>query len=190
VPHDKRKLVSFYWAFKEYGQRALSTEEAWGALATVRLSLLEKYKGGLSRFTREFLDRQFFNKAGGNDFETTGMLLPECMSAPAGNRLTLNAGLWCFVADEPALKDFFMIKGHAGLLPCILLFQCSPASPVRPDRPCGVHQHRVYGLDGDEKAHGRVYTRIVFAPRRATRPSRARRLQGARARVWYELFRI
>ena len=119
--HDKRKLVSFYWAFKEYGQRALSTEEAWGVLATVRLSLLEKYKGGLSRFTREFLDKQFFNKtAGGNDFETTGMALPQCMSAPAGNRLTLNACLWCFVADEPALKDFFMIKGHAGLLPCIL----------------------------------------------------------------------
>ena len=45
-----------------------------------------------------------------------------------GVPILLRALLWCFVADEPALKDFFLHKGHAGLLPCplcanVLLFR-------------------------------------------------------------------
>jgi hypothetical protein len=32
----------------------------------------------------------------------------------------MKENLFCFIADEPALKDFFLHKGHAGLLPCCL----------------------------------------------------------------------
>ena len=44
--HDKRALVNVYWAFLEYGVRALSTEEAWGVLATLRQSTMDAYRGG------------------------------------------------------------------------------------------------------------------------------------------------
>lgn len=113
--HDKRKLVSFYWSFREFGQRALCTEEAWFILATVRLCVLNKYDGGLSRFVRVCLAKYFFNTSGGCNFKDPGMTL-----TTGDVTGTLRAVLWCFVADEPALKDFFWNKGHAGLLPCVL----------------------------------------------------------------------
>ena len=113
--HDKRKLVSFYWSFREFGQRALCTEEAWFILATVRLSVLTKYDGGLSRFVRECLTRFFFNTSGGCNFQDPGMDL-----TTGDVQGLLRAVLWCFIADEPAIKDFFNNKGHSGLLPCVL----------------------------------------------------------------------
>ena len=109
--HDKRKLISIYWTFREFGVRALSTEEAWFVLATVRVSKLADYDGGLSRFTRECLTKHFFSTTGGNNFKTTGM---------ASALGVLRASLWLVVADEPALKDFFLNKGHSGLFPCVL----------------------------------------------------------------------
>lgn len=112
--HDKRKLIAFYWSFREFGARALSTEEAWFVLATVRTHVLDKYEGGISRFTRECLDSYFF-KEGGNNFGTSGMMIPQ-----AAADHPLRALLWSFVADEPALKDFFMNKGHAAMKPCAL----------------------------------------------------------------------
>ena len=110
--HDQRKLVSVYWAFREFGDHALMAEESWGICATVRQTVLNKYEGGLSRFISHLLKRYFFNSAGGTADLDAGVQMPD------GS--VLKATLWCFVADEPALKDFFLCKGHAGLLPCIL----------------------------------------------------------------------
>ena len=107
--HDKRKLINVYWTLAEYGQRALTSEEAWSVLCTLRTSKVELYKGGLSRFVREALDAYF------TEFEQRGVALPDGSGV-------LRAKLWCFVADEPALKDFFLFKGHGGLLPCILCY--------------------------------------------------------------------
>ena len=56
-------------------------------------------------------NKYFFNAAGGCNLES-GVKLPDD-TTPKGR-------LFCFVADEPALKDFFLHKGHAGLLPCCL----------------------------------------------------------------------
>ena len=109
--HDQRKLISIYWAFREYGAAALCAEESWGILATIRTKVLSKYHGGLSRFTTEVLDNYFFNEAGRRNLET-GFQLPD--------GTVLKGNMWCFIADEPALKDFFLVKGHAGLLPCCL----------------------------------------------------------------------
>lgn len=110
--HDQRKLVSVYWAFREYGDQALMSEESWGILATIRQTVLSKYEGGLSRFTAHALNKYFFNTEGGTADLGAGVQMPD------GSMLT--AKLWACVADEPALKDFFLFKGHAGLLPCIL----------------------------------------------------------------------
>jgi len=104
--HDKRKLINIYWSLAEFGLAALSSEEAWSVLTVLRTSKVEEYNGGLSRFTGEVLEREFA------DWEARGVELP--------NVGTLRAKLWCFVSDEPALKDFFLHKGHAGMLPCCL----------------------------------------------------------------------
>ena len=112
--HDKRKLIAFYWSFREFGPRGLAMEEAWMTLALIRTSTLEQYEGGICRFTRECLDKHFFC-ANGNNFKTTGMFLP---SVPANG--PLRAVIWTFLGDEPALKDFFECKGHAGFKPCLL----------------------------------------------------------------------
>ena len=110
--HDQRKLVSVYWAFRQYGEAALCAEESWGILATIRTKVLGKYAGGLSRFTQEVLNKYFFNGAGDYCNLESGAALPD--------GTILRGRLWCFVADEPALKDFFLHKGHGGLLPCCL----------------------------------------------------------------------
>ena len=67
--HDQRKLVSVYWAFRQFGEAALCAEESWGILATVRTKVLAKDKGGTSRFTSEMIRKYFFSDAGGTNLE-------------------------------------------------------------------------------------------------------------------------
>jgi len=108
--HDQRKMVGFYWSIREFGQKALVTEEAWHVFATVRQKTLDSYSGGISRFTRDLVVEKYFK-----DFMTSGLFLDV-----AGAVAPLTLCLWCFVADVPALKDFFNNMGHGGLKPCPL----------------------------------------------------------------------
>ena len=108
--HDERKIISFYWSLRELGAKALATEEAWHVFATVREKLIGKYSGGISRFTREVMLETHFNT-----LMHEGMMLPRVRAGGP-----LRVAVWAFVSDEPALKDFFENKGHAGLKPCIL----------------------------------------------------------------------
>ena len=110
--HDRRKLVSFYWSFLDFGVDALSVEANWFVLATVRKSVFNSYDGGLSAFFRDCL-RKYFFESGGNDFGTTGLMVPKLM-------FLMLAHPHVVIADCPALKDFFMSKGHTGYLPCLL----------------------------------------------------------------------
>ena len=116
--HDGRKFDAVYWSFKEFGQRALCSEESWFCLTVIRSTELEQLESGLSHALGKLCDEFFFNPRGTN-FATTGIFL----QLPSGVAL-IKISIKVIIADEPALKDIFLCKGHAGLKSCMLCSNC------------------------------------------------------------------
>ena len=118
IKHDKRSVWAVYWSLLDFGITVLGVEEVWMTLTVVRSKKLAEIAGGLSRLLRRLLE-EFFFKSDGNNFESTGMFLKLCGQERSYPKPLL-ANYYCTIADEPALKEMFMAKGHAGKKPCLL----------------------------------------------------------------------
>ena len=110
-PHNYRKLQTFYWSVKELGHQALSSEDGWWLLTTVRSSTVSLLKDALSQVAKKaFLS--FFQPGG--DF-SIGVLMP----SGASSKFVLVAKLGLVIADESALKQMYENKGASGKVPCL-----------------------------------------------------------------------
>ena len=110
-PHNKRKFLSFYMSFLQFGHAALRSEACWFPIGIIRSSVLDKVDGGVSCALRLML-RAMLLQDGGNFVE--------------GVVLDLDDGPTLFFAqfrvhlgDEAALSRGLSCKGASGMRPCI-----------------------------------------------------------------------
>ena len=115
---DERKIDTVYWSFLEFAD-ALCHEEVWLVLTCARTTELKKIDGGLSRIVAQLL-RDFFFNENGNNFAGAGMKLNLLGDVEGVQQMPLTANLAAVLADEPALHDLLLCKGHAGFKPCVL----------------------------------------------------------------------
>lgn len=90
-----RKLQSFYFSFREFGPRALSSEYLWFTVAAARSHYVNELDGGIGRYARDTL--LLFE-----DFATVGFQIDD---------IIIWAKVSTFVADESALKMCLGVKG-------------------------------------------------------------------------------
>ena len=110
-PHNKRKFLSFYMSFLQFGHVSLRSDACWFPLGIIRSSVLDKIDGGISCALRYML-RAILLQDGGNFID--------------GVVLDLNDGPTLFFAhfrahlgDEAALSRGLSCKGASGIRPCI-----------------------------------------------------------------------
>jgi hypothetical protein len=114
---DRRGVEAFYWSFLEFGA-ALCMEELWFTCAAIRTVVVkDDVQAGMSHFVRFLLEKAFFNPDG-CDIERHGVILDVSESGDSSELATVIAKHHVTVADEKALKDVLMNKGHAGTKPC------------------------------------------------------------------------
>ena len=114
-----RKSCVFYWAFAELGAHALCHEEVWGISTLVRNTICKEMPGNIGDLANKVL-QTFFNPE--HDMRTSGVTFT---LMPTANGETLEVArlftkICIVVADEPALKEIFDCKGHAGHICCLL----------------------------------------------------------------------
>ena len=107
--NNNRKLVSFYWAFVEYGAK-LGVEDCWMHLATIRRSWMTGAKCGWSQVFKE-LCKLFFRKP--KDL-ASGVVLNLLGHGPC----TLFAKIGALIGDAPALQSCWGWKGASGWKCC------------------------------------------------------------------------
>ena len=107
---NSRKLQTFYWSLAEFGAAALSCEDAWLVLTSVRSKTVMDLNSKLSQLTKHCM--LSFTQHG-RDFRH-GALMP-CEGNPG---FMLCAQLKLVVADESALKSMYEFKGASGKLMC------------------------------------------------------------------------
>lgn len=112
APQNKRRCWGVYLTFAELGSVALSKEQYWLAIATLRTSIAARTRGGFSACLRALL---------------RAVLLSPCNLGTVGAPVMLPSGpfllrmrLSHILADEGALKTAMSAKGAAGLRPCYL----------------------------------------------------------------------
>ena len=110
-PNNKRKFLSFYMSFLQFGHAALRQNCCWFPLGIIRSTVLKKVDGGVSCALRMML-RAMLLQDGGNFVD--------------GVVLDLDAGPTMFFAqfrshlgDEAALSRGLSCKGASGIRPCI-----------------------------------------------------------------------
>ena len=127
--NNRRRLQTFYWTVKELGPKALSSEDAWMVLTTVRSATVSELQDGLSQVTKEAI-LSFF--AVGRDFGH-GLSMPLTAAVP----MMLCCDFSMIVADESALKHMLECKGAGGKLPCLFCRNCIQKryapNPLHPD---------------------------------------------------------
>ena len=112
APQNQRRCWAVYLSFTELGSVALSKDQYWLALATLRTSIAARTRGGFSACLRALL---------------RALLLSACNLGTVGAPVMLPSGPVLFrmqlrhmLADEAALKTAMSAKGAAGLRPCYL----------------------------------------------------------------------
>lgn len=109
--NHSRKSTVFYWAFAEFGLRALCHEEVWMTACVCRNSMTTKLAGGASCLFQNILEL-FFGDV--HNLIITGM----SVEMHDGSRLRIFGKVSILLADFPALKECIDCKGHAGLFCC------------------------------------------------------------------------
>ena len=69
----RRKFQAVYWSIMELGAAALSLEENWFTICTMRSTEVRKIEGGMSALTSEILKTMFL---GSHDPKLAGILIP------------------------------------------------------------------------------------------------------------------
>ena len=109
--HHTRAACAWYWSIAELGLYALSHEEVWGCVCTLRKGEYNQVKGGLCGVMAKILE--LFR--GTHDIKLAGIKV-----VVKGRPLHAFADVDVYFGDEPALKDMLDCKGHAGHKPCLL----------------------------------------------------------------------
>ena len=110
--HHTRAACAWYWSIAELGMLALSHEEAWGCICTLRKHEYQKIKGSTTALFASMLE--LFR--GTHDTKLCGI----SVNLPGGERIRIFADVRVYFGDEPALKEMLDCKGHAGIKPCLL----------------------------------------------------------------------
>jgi hypothetical protein len=112
LKHDnKRRLQTLYWNIVEVGALALSNEDTWFVLTSVRSNIVNRMAGGMGQLFEHVL-QSFFSP--GASFED-GLLI-NTSSGPC----VIFARIDIKLGDESALKSAFDVKGASGSLICML----------------------------------------------------------------------
>ena len=115
---DYRGVDAVYWSFLEFNEH-LSKEDAWFCATAPRVAFARKLPGGISQLVANMLHNFFFSDDGFN-FQTQGVILDISDAGDGSEHATLVAKLACTIADEEALRELHMNKGHAGRKPCAI----------------------------------------------------------------------
>lgn len=112
APQNQRKCWGVYLSFAELGRVALSRDQYWLAIATLRTSIAARTRGGFSACLRALLRAVLLSPC---NLGTVGapVMLPN-------GPLLLRMQLGHILGDEAALKTAMSAKGAAGLRPCYL----------------------------------------------------------------------
>ena len=110
--HDTgRKVFAFYYAFLEWPVWMLHRRDAWMCFGNLRVSIIEKLKGGVSAV---------FAKIAQVMFTTVPTNLANgFFIVVKGAEIMMRAIFKGIIADEKGLKEAWDIKGQAGIKPCI-----------------------------------------------------------------------
>ena len=95
---------------------ALAHEEVWGTLCVMRSSQVKALHGEVMQLYNLVLSL-FFGET--HDIRLSGVSVSVGHDETA-TRATIFARVGVHLADEPALKELFNCKGHAGIKPCCL----------------------------------------------------------------------
>lgn len=110
--NHSRKTNAFYWTFAELGPSALWHEEVWFTITLARAFTTRRMVSGLPQLTSLILDAFF---SADHSFKNGCKI-----TLASGRELTIFADLGIVLADEPALKEMYNNKGHAGSKCCML----------------------------------------------------------------------
>ena len=111
--NHSRKSGVFYWAFAEYGAKALCYEQIWGCITVARFKEHQAISGKVARLFEEVLGF-FFNET--HDIMRSGV----SVHFPDGSRALILAKASVLLADLPAIKECLDCKGHSGTMCCPL----------------------------------------------------------------------
>ena len=110
--HHTRSACAWYWSIAEFGMYALSHEEVWGCICTLRKSEYNQVQGGMCGVLAAVL--KLFR--GIHDIKLAGIRVHVKGQQP----LHMFADVNVYFGDEPAIKEMIDCKGHAGHKPCCL----------------------------------------------------------------------
>jgi len=116
APTNYRKVMAFYFTFKEFGCLRIRYQAFWFQFAVLRTSIIQKVNGGLPAVVKQVL-RLFFNED--NGWNSVGA----CVDAGTGPFM-LFANLSNILGDEAALVACFDSKGPSGSKNCVLCVNC------------------------------------------------------------------
>ena len=106
-----RKFHAIYFSFKEFGIAALSHENMWFTIATVRTQVVNTIPGGMSKIFSLVMKELFVD----GPLSDLGLLLEH-----NGRSHRLFAKLGYFIQDGAAHKQTWHCKGDAGCKLCVL----------------------------------------------------------------------
>ena len=121
-PRNDRKFQTVYWSFMEFGNTALSHEEAWFCMMTEYSHVINEVQAGMSQVFAQII-RMFFNRAGIH-FGNSGVSLP----GMDGNNIRVFAKLKAFIMDGCAHKSLWHHRGSAASRFCLLCSNLFTAS--------------------------------------------------------------
>jgi hypothetical protein len=109
-PDNRRRFVAFYVGVAEFGAIRLQQEEFWLPVALLRSTVANAAVGGLSACARLLVRSLLFAPT---NLATAGAVVK--LERPT----LLRACLAGVLADESALKGFWLFKGASGTKPCM-----------------------------------------------------------------------
>ena len=118
---NKLKSWCIYFSFLELGMQALSRTALWFVAGVIRTSELDQVPGRLSLLFRRIMELLFGFIDAATNILTGGFTF----HLPNGSARMIFAQFHALIADEPALKQTWNVKGHAGLKPCLLCINCT-----------------------------------------------------------------
>ena len=110
-----RKFHAIYFSFTEFGLAALSHEDMWFTIATVRTQVVNQIPGGISKVFSIILKELFVD----GPLADIGLLLQKADAAPMGGH-RLFAKLGYFIQDGAAHTQTWHCKGDSGCKLCVL----------------------------------------------------------------------
>lgn len=116
APDLPRRMVVFYYSYREFGFPALTDEVSWITLCVMRTDLIDKLPGRLPQLLKHLLKVFVCGDATKDLRRGVDVVLGGQRSLPK----VLTGGIACMVMDEGAFKKSMAVKGAAGTKICAL----------------------------------------------------------------------